>query len=144
MTTRQRAQRGDELKEFEGRVRKWRKEWQPAGDTVKTKNLKFYKWTPTDERELAAPGKRFPDIKPLSTPGGKPTLLPFFMRPAPPRAQAAVAFAPMPALKLKLNTGMTKQASGSQSTHAAQNAMSPPSVAPSVAPPSSMSPPNPK
>jgi hypothetical protein len=47
MTTRQRAQRGDELKEFEGRVRKWRKEWQPAGDTVKTKNLKFYKWIPT-------------------------------------------------------------------------------------------------
>ena len=47
MTTRQRAQRGDDFKEFEGRVRKWRKEWQPAGNTVKTKNLKFYKWTPT-------------------------------------------------------------------------------------------------
>jgi len=47
MTTRQRAQRGDDLKEFEGRVRKWRKEWQPAGDTVKTKGLKFYKWAPT-------------------------------------------------------------------------------------------------
>jgi hypothetical protein len=47
MTTRQRAQRGDDLKEFEGRVRKWRKEWQPAGDTVKTKNLKFFKWTLT-------------------------------------------------------------------------------------------------
>jgi len=59
------------------------------------------------------------------------------MRPAPPRAaQAAVAFAPMPALKLKLNTGMTKQGEGSQSTH--QNAMSPPSVAPAP----SLSPPN--
>ena len=94
----------------------------------------------TDERDLAAPGKRFPDITPLPTPGGKPTLLPFFMRPIPPRASAAPAFAPMPALKLKLNTGMAKQTSGSQS--AAQNPLSPPSVAPppSISPP----PPNPK
>ena len=96
-----------------------------------------------DERDLAAPGKRFPDIVPLPTPAGKPTL-PFFMRPALPRAQPAVAFAPMPALKLKLNTGLTstKQGSGSQSTHAAQTTMSPPSVAPPQ--PTSMSPPDPK
>ena len=47
MATRQRAQRGEDQKEFEGRVRKWKREWHAAGDTVKTKKLSFLKWTPT-------------------------------------------------------------------------------------------------
>jgi hypothetical protein len=49
MATRQRAQRGDDRGEFEGRVRKWKREWQPAGEGWKAKGLMFCKWIPTGE-----------------------------------------------------------------------------------------------
>ena len=55
-----------------------------------------------DERDTSAPGKRFPGIKPVPTPTGKPAL-PAFMRPRAPVQMTMPA--PMPALKLKLNLG---------------------------------------
>jgi hypothetical protein len=47
MTTRNRLLRGEEQKEFAGRVRLWRKDWKPAGDSIKLRKLLFQKWTPS-------------------------------------------------------------------------------------------------
>lgn len=44
MTTRASTARGQDKQHFQGRVRKWRKQWDTAGDTAKYKLLK---WVPT-------------------------------------------------------------------------------------------------
>lgn len=104
MSTRNRVLRGEDQRDFLGRVRKWKQEWtqDEAFTKLKPKSFKHLKWVATDERDAGAPGKRFPNILPLPTPNGKPRP-PAFMRPA----VAPVAVAPnMPkvSLKLKLTT----------------------------------------
>ena len=44
MTTRASTARGQDKQQFQGRVRKWRKQWDLASDTAKYKLLK---WVPT-------------------------------------------------------------------------------------------------
>lgn len=48
-----RVQRGEDAKAlgtFEGRVRKWRKQWLTAGPTREGQRLKFNVWTAMEER----------------------------------------------------------------------------------------------
>lgn len=49
MATRNRALRGEDQKEFEGRIRKWKKEWKEASPAAKSKKLAFLRWVPTGE-----------------------------------------------------------------------------------------------
>lgn len=51
MTTRGRLARGEHQQEFEGRVQRWVKQWEPL---VLTSKVKVLKWVPTGERPLAA------------------------------------------------------------------------------------------
>ncbi len=62
-----RVQRGEDAKAvgtFEGRVRKWRKQWLTAGPTREGRKLLFNVWRPTEER--GAPHVRRPNIVPVS------------------------------------------------------------------------------
>ena len=61
MATRNRAQRGDDpgKEGFVGRVRKWRKEWKPAGTDHKSMKLLFQRWVATGAQSaLDAPRSR--------------------------------------------------------------------------------------
>jgi len=51
MTTRGRLARGEHQQEFEGRVQRWVKQWEPL---VLISKVKVLKWVPTGERPLAA------------------------------------------------------------------------------------------
>lgn len=95
MTTRASTARGQDKQQFQGRVRKWRKQWDLASDTAKYKLLK---WVPTgtplcilnvypitdnacmhcyaflaktldsaDERTEDRTFSRFPNLRPVST-----------------------------------------------------------------------------
>lgn len=59
MATRNRALRGEDQKEFEGRIRKWERDWQAAGTGPKCKVLKFLKWVPRGEFAVACFSQNF-------------------------------------------------------------------------------------
>jgi hypothetical protein len=76
-------------------VRKWRREWQPAGGTYRAKRLLFCKWVSTGDRDTAPPQKRRPDIVALQNPGG--ALVPDGFR--PPAVQEG---RPAPKIRLRI------------------------------------------
>ncbi|DBB06738.1 TPA: hypothetical protein ACH3X3_009408 [Trebouxia sp. C0006] len=65
MTTRASTARGQDKQQFQGRVRKWRRQWDIAGDTAKYKLLR---WVSTEERTEDRTGPRFPGLLPVVKP----------------------------------------------------------------------------
>ncbi|DBA85600.1 hypothetical protein WJX77_011624 [Trebouxia sp. C0004] len=65
MTTRASTARGQDKQQFQGRVRKWRRQWDIAGDTAKYKLLR---WVSTEERTEERTGSRFPGLLPVVKP----------------------------------------------------------------------------
>lgn len=65
MTTRASTARGQDKQQFQGRVRKWRRQWDIAGDTAKYKLLR---WVSTEERTEDRTGPRFPGLLPIVKP----------------------------------------------------------------------------
>jgi len=63
MTTRASTARGQDKQQFQGRVRKWRKQWDATGDSSKCKLLK---WLATEEKTGEQPGPRFPNLHPVT------------------------------------------------------------------------------
>lgn len=63
MTTRASTARGQDKQQFQGRVRKWRKQWDLASDSAKYKLLK---WVPTEERTEDKLTPRFPNLLPIA------------------------------------------------------------------------------
>lgn len=62
MTTRASTARGQDKQQFQGRVRKWRRQWDLAGDTAKYKLLK---WVSTEERTEDRSLPRYPGLLPV-------------------------------------------------------------------------------
>lgn len=62
MTTRASTARGQDKQQFQGRVRKWRRQWDLAGDTAKYKLLK---WVSTEERTEDRSSPRYPGLLPV-------------------------------------------------------------------------------
>ena len=67
MATRRRAERGDDLKEFVGRVRKWKKEMKAAGTDPKSKKLLFQRWVATGTPVASRAPTTFHPPTPLSS-----------------------------------------------------------------------------
>lgn len=91
-------------------------------DIVFSGNIRniFFGWNiflSAEDRYKAAPGKRFPHLVPVRTPGGKP-VPPAFMRPtyaqhgAPVQNTAPAFSLPAQKIKLKLGTSAVSKPSG--------------------------------
>ncbi|KAL0042962.1 hypothetical protein WJX79_005288 [Trebouxia sp. C0005] len=64
MTTRASTARGQDKQQFQGRVRKWRRQWDIAGDTAKYKLLRWVSTERTEDRT----GPRIPGLLPVIKP----------------------------------------------------------------------------
>ncbi|GAB4815633.1 hypothetical protein N2152v2_008089 [Parachlorella kessleri] len=122
MATRNRVQRGEDAKApgiFEGRVRKWRKQWMTAGPTREGQRLLFSVWRPTEER--GAPYQKRANLVPVEVPHIKPPMPRFGAVPeakGPKRGRASLSGlgtedrSATPAMSDGVSLGVTQKTEG--------------------------------